>query len=148
LGQRTLCYGFPHLNLTTDNMRYVFVGERQSPKAARGGHTWQNGKAAACTLHAALRALGHDPEACTFLNLWRTPGLGPTREKLAPSVLTALKQAQQDGAVILAMGRLVERELSRRRIPHRPMVHPAARGRIRKRERYVEHVREVLHGSG
>jgi hypothetical protein len=24
------------------------------------------------------------------------------------------------------------------------MVHPAARGKIRKRERYVEHVREVL----
>jgi hypothetical protein len=125
-------------------MRYVFVGERQSPKAAQGGHTWANGKAAACTLHAALRTLGHDPAACTFLNLWRTPGLGPTNERLAPGVLGALKQAKQEGAVILAMGRLVERELKRRRIPHRPMIHPAARGRIRKRERYMEHVRSVL----
>jgi hypothetical protein len=58
-----------------------------------------------------------------------------------------LREAVAEGAVILAMGRLVERELVRRGIPHRPMVHPAARGRIRKRERYVEHVREVLHQS-
>lgn len=125
-------------------MRYVFVGERQSPKAARGGHTWQNGKAAACTLHAALRTLGHDPEACTFLNLWCTPGLGPTREPLIPGVLPTLRREAAAGAVIVAMGRLVERELARRGIPHRAMVHPAARGKIRKRERYVEHVREVL----
>lgn len=125
-------------------MRYVFVGERQSPKAARGGHTWTNGKAAAHTLHAALRECGVDPEACHFLNLWRKPGLGPTREPIAPGVLRQLKEATASGACVLAMGRLVQRELERRSIPHRPMVHPAARGRIRKRERYVEHVREVL----
>lgn len=125
-------------------MRYVFVGERQSPKAARGGHTWQNGKAAAHTLHAALRECGVEPDTCAFLNLWRKPGLGPTRERLAPGVLAQLKEAQAVGATVLAMGRLVQAELERRRIPFRPMVHPAARGRIRKRERYVEHVREVL----
>jgi hypothetical protein len=79
-----------------------------------------------------------------FLNLWRTPGLGPTDERLAPGVLRRLQEAKRTGAVVVALGRLVERELSRRRIPHRTMVHPAARGKIRKRERYVEHVREVL----
>lgn len=124
--------------------RYVFVGERQSPKAARDGHTWENGRAAAHTLHAALRECGVEPSACAFVNLWRTPGLGPTRERLAPGVLRQLKEASAAGALVLAMGRLVQAELERRRIPHRPMVHPAALGRIRKRERYVEHVREVL----
>jgi hypothetical protein len=59
-------------------------------------------------------------------------------------VLKALQEAKARGATVLAMGRLVQAELARRHIPHRPMVHPAARGRIRKRERYVEHVREVL----
>lgn len=125
-------------------MRLIFVGERQSPKAARGGHTWENGKAAACTLHAALRVLGYDPKSCTFLNLWRTPGLGPTSERLIPGVLPTLRREVERGAVVVALGRLVQRELDRRGVPHRPMVHPAARGRIRKRERYVEHVREVL----
>lgn len=122
----------------------VFVGERQSPKAARGGHTWQNGKAAACTLHAALRAAGYDPAACEFLNLWSRPGLGPTRDRLAPGVLRRLREASASGAVVVALGRLVERELQRRGVPHRTMVHPAARGKIRKRERYMQHVREVL----
>jgi uracil-DNA glycosylase len=125
-------------------MRLVFVGERPSPKAARYGHTWQGGNAAARTLHDALRAVGHDPESCTFLNLWRTPGLGPTSEQLIPGVLPTLRREVECGAVVVALGKLVERELARRGIPHRPMVHPAARGRIRKRERYVEHVRSVL----
>jgi plasmid stabilization system protein ParE len=115
--------------------RYVFVGERPSPKAARIGATWQNGRMAARTLHAALEEIGE------------RPGLGPTRERLAPGVLAVVLEEMERGAVVVALGRLVERELQRRAIPHRPMVHPAARGKIRKRERYVEHVRTVLLGE-
>jgi uracil-DNA glycosylase len=127
--------------------RYVFVGERPSPKAARIGATWQNGRMAARTLHAALEEIGERPEAHLFVNLWRKPGLGPTRERLAPGVLAVVLEEMERGAVVVALGRLVERELQRRAIPHRPMVHPAARGKIRKRERYVEHVRTVLLGE-
>jgi hypothetical protein len=128
-------------------MRFVFVGERPSPKAAAIGATWQNGRMAARTLHAALVEIGEAPDTHTFLNLWRTPGLGPTRERIAPGVVGTLRREAAAGACVVALGKLVERELVRRGIPHRPMVHPAARGAIRKRERYVAHVRAVLRGE-
>jgi hypothetical protein len=42
------------------------------------------------------------------------------------------------------MGRVASSVLSRHDIAHVQMVHPAARGRIRKKERYAAHVQEVL----
>lgn len=128
--------------------RYVFVGERPSPKAARYGHTWTNGKAAARTLHDTLRALGLDPDAQLYVNLWQTPGLRKPCEEPHVARVKALRRTAKAGLPLVALGSLVAKELERLGIPHRRMVHPAARGKIRKRERYVAHAREVLLTAG
>lgn len=124
--------------------RFVFVGERQSPKAARTGATWQNGRLAARTLHDVLRAIGVEPEAQAFLNLWSAPGLGPAKQPPRRQSIAAVRRAVREGLCVVALGNLVARELERAKVPHVRMVHPAARGLIRKRERYVEHARAVL----
>ena len=50
--------------------RFVFAGKRPSARALATGATWQNGRLAACTLHAVLRDLGLDPAAQRYLNLF------------------------------------------------------------------------------
>lgn len=129
-------------------MRYLFVGERQSPKAAQLGATWQNGRMAARTLHAALAQAGVSLETCEFLNLWAEPGLGASSMPPLPAALTRLQAAQQSGVRIIAMGRIVQRALLSEGILFVPMIHPAARGVIRRRARFEAYVREVLEGQG
>ncbi len=123
---------------------FVFVGERPSPKAAATGATWQNGRLAGRTLRDTLAAVGIDPDGQTYLTLWRTPGLGPAREPLRRGAIRELREARAEGRTVVALGALVAGELSRRRVPHVRMTHPAARGLIRKRERYEAHVRAIL----
>lgn len=126
-------------------MCFVFVGERPSPKAACIGATWQNGRMAACTLHRALEEAGVDPAAQQFVNLWREAGLGDPKSPPDAATLSHLRRlAERRETRIIAMGRLVQTALTDAGIPHTPMVHPAARGRIRKRERYIAHVCDTL----
>ncbi len=122
----------------------IFVGERQSPKAARYGHTWTNGRACASTLRSALLAAGIDPDAATFLNLWSVPGLKHPGRPPRRDVLRTLRRASREGQRIVALGSIVAKELERSAIPHVPLVHPAARGKIRRRDLYEAHVRERL----
>ena len=122
----------------------IFVGERQSPKAARYGHTWQNGKAAAATLRSALLAAGIDPDSCVFLNLWSEPGLKHPKRPPRRDVLRSLRRAHREGQRIVALGSIVAKELEKCRIPHAPLRHPAARGKLRRRDLYAAHVRETL----
>jgi uracil-DNA glycosylase len=124
--------------------RIIFVGERPSLKAARYGHTWEGANAAARTLHNALDAVGVDREARAFVNLWTRPGVGKPAHRPSRNAVRQVREAVTSGARVVALGQLVAAELEARRIPHVRMVHPAARGKIRKRERYIEHVREVL----
>ena len=48
-----------------------------------------------------------------------------------------------DGGIV-AMGAKVQKALRAEGINFIPIVHPAARGAIRKKERYIEHIREAL----
>jgi hypothetical protein len=107
----------------------TFVGERRSNKAVRMGVRWADGRLAACTLFAALRAAGVKPETCRFVNAFERG----TREKL-----------EKTRSPIVVMGRLAQAKVRSWGIHFTPMVHPAARGRIRKRVLYQAHVREVL----
>jgi hypothetical protein len=125
-------------------VKYLFVGERQSPKAAQIGATWQNGRMAARTLHAALLQAGVSLETCEFTNLWTEPGLRAPSTPPLPDTLTRLAAAQQSGMRTIGMGRIVQKVLTAAGIPFVPMVHPAARGAIRRRARFEAHVREVL----
>ena len=126
-------------------MRYLFVGERPSPLAARKGWRWTDGRVCARTLYRALAAADIAPAKVHFVNLWTVPGLG--RPTGAPN-LEAVQSKADEGVVVIALGRLVERTLRRAGTPHRYMIHPAARGTMRKQERYIAHVRAVLeHGA-
>ena len=117
---------------------FVFVGEKPSNRAIEIGASWTNGMLAAKTLHDALRACGIEPSQQQFINLF---GDDPD----APTVAQALRirriiELAADGHTIVALGQKVSRSLSKHRIAHLRLVHPAARGSIRKKSRYQEHV--------
>lgn len=117
---------------------FIFVGECRSATAIERGWSWTDGRLAARPLFEALRAAGIDPAQQRFVNLFRDP---PSSAKVNGATVRELIGS---GARIVALGKRVARELARRGIVHVELVHPAARGAIRKRERYVAHVVERL----
>ena len=120
-------------------LRLVFVGERRSRKAIGIRACWENRRLAAKTLHDALRAAGLDPETQTYLNLFFDDDPSPSR-----AVLQTLREFVGQGVTVIGMGRVVQRALTGAEIPHVPLIHPAARGRIRARALYHAHVATVL----
>jgi hypothetical protein len=121
------------------------VGERPSPLAARKGWDWTSGRVCAKTLAEALDACGLPRSAWTVYNPWAEPGLG--RPRAAPDLAPVLAAAAA-GVRIIALGRLASGALRAAQIPHTYMVHPAARGAIRRRARYHAHVASVLADEG
>lgn len=117
---------------------FIFVGERPSATARRRQWTWRHGRLAARTLFDALRAAGLEPLAQRYTNLF-DDGMD-----VKYAVVWRLRREVRAGCVIVALGKRVSIALERAGIGHTPMVHPAARGVIRKRERYHEHVRACL----
>lgn len=89
---------------------------------------WRDGALAAKPLFEALRECGIDPSACGFVN-WFEGGKAATR--------------RHTGTVI-AMGGKVQRALDAEGIKYVPLVHPAARGRIRRTDLYRAHVATQL----
>ncbi len=120
--------------------QFVFVGERPSTRARQMRVTWQDGRLAAKPLHTALRACGISPMAQISLNLFRT--YGPLTVK--QTALRRLRRVERAGLTIVALGRRVAQALDAARIPHLRLVHPAARGPLRKTTRYGAHVRATL----
>lgn len=112
--------------------RFLFVGERRSPRAVQLGYRLCDGRLAGQSLFAALEACGIDPRRHVYCNLFERGGA------------RLVVEHQAAGAVVVGMGRKVQAELRRRGIAHLALVHPAARGRIRKRARYAAHVRRAL----
>lgn len=125
-------------------MAFVFVGERPSKRAVEIGATWQNGKLAGHTLRRALEAAGIDPALQDYINLYSKPEPDICDYAAEHAALITIKRAQGAGCVIVGMGRIVCEVLTRASVPHLELVHPAARGKIRKRERYHQHVAAVL----
>lgn len=120
--------------------KLLFVGECRSLTAKRKNWTWKDGRLAAKPLFEALAAMGVDPAAHDYVNLWTdsSPPFVPWQR------LQRIQRYAEEGMVVVALGKRVSAELARRGIDHVALVHPAARGRIRKRERYHAHVREKL----
>lgn len=112
----------------------IFIGERRSQRAKLLGVRWQDGALAAKPLFEALRFCGIDPLECTFVN-W-----------FDECCHTSVRVAASLGVKVIAMGRKVEKALTNSKIPHIALIHPAARGKIRKRELYIAHVAERLKG--
>lgn len=123
---------------------FLFVGERPSHKAVEIGATWQNGRLAAKQLHDALRMIGIDPDKHQYINLWTRPDAGEDDFADEVVALKKIRRAWHAGLVIVGMGAIVSRVLTKKNIPHLQLIHPAARGKIRKKERYTAHVGAVL----
>lgn len=122
--------------------RYIFVGECRSATAVQRGWTWADGHLAAKPLFEALMAMGVAPSAQAFMNVYRDPPKhNPNLRHVNAAAIGAMRASDR---LIVALGKRVSAELRLRGIPHVAVVHPAARGRIRKRERYIAHVVSVL----
>jgi hypothetical protein len=122
----------------------VFVGERRSPKAQALGVSLQDGRLAARTLHDALRAADVDPAAAVYVNLFHDD---PADRRPCENTLQAIRSLAAAGAVIVALGRAVQAGLHAAGVPFVPLTHPAARGAIRAKPVYQQHVRDALAGA-
>ena len=118
--------------------KYLFVGVCPSETASARGWTWRHGRLAAVPLFDALRCLGIEPLEQRFTNLFTPAG---EVKRWAP---LRIRQWAYEGYTVVALGQPVSKALAERGIEHIQLIHPAARGKIRKRERYREHVRERL----
>lgn len=110
----------------------LFVGEERSELAVKMNVTWKDGRLAAKQLFDALNHVGIDPKDCKFTNIFERGGL------------TAIKNHKKEKGTIVCMGNKVKRELDKRKISYILIVHPAARGTIRKKENYFQHIKESL----
>ena len=122
----------------------VFVGERRSHRAARMGVSLQDGRLAARTLHDALRAAHVDPAAAVYFNLFHDD---PADRRPCENAVQAIRSLAAAGALIVALGRHVQAGLRAAGVPFVPLTHPAARGAIRARSVYQQHLRDALAGA-
>jgi len=109
-------------------MKYLFVGEKRSELAKKMKVTWTDGRLAAKQLFDAFVYCGIDPEKQEFCN-WFEGGKTKVRSY---------------NGTIVAMGKKVSDALTKEKINHIYIVHPAARGKIRKKELYFQHVKQAL----
>jgi hypothetical protein len=116
---------------------WIFVGEQRSPRAQTLGVTWQDRALCSKTLHEALEACGVTAPQ-HFVNVRDDTG------RLAVRTLAALTQWQRQGVILIALGQKVQRVLRTHGLPYVPMVHPAARGKVRARAAYHAHVASVM----
>ena len=118
-------------------MRLLFIGEKRSQQAIDNDWYWYMGVSTAKVLFDSLMAIGINPEQQDYMNLWSDKGM----LKHFPDVLLRVY-----GGRIVAMGQKVQKQLDEYGVKYIGIVHPAARGRWRKREVYIEHLREQLKG--
>jgi len=105
------------------------------------GVTWTHGRLSAKTLHEALRAIGLDPSEQLYINLYRDP---PSPLEVDPEALARLTEHSLHGGPVIALGKRVSGYLEHHGILHVALVHPAARGSIRRTENYQSHVAIML----
>ena len=118
----------------------VFVGEQRSKKAISMGVRRENGRLAAKPLFEALRLISICPEKQVFINLYQDGSNKPS-----PRAIKNIRRYQERGYLVIGMGRIAQEGLEGAGIRHTPMTHPAARGTIRRKDRYRRHVLRVVH---
>jgi hypothetical protein len=127
---------------------YLFVGERPSATAFARGYTWADGRLAGKTLGDALDHLRIPESERGFINLF---GDRPDAELGASAERSRrLARIRRLGkrATVVGMGGKVCRVLADEGISHVAIVHPAARGTIRRKDTYIAHVAEALGHPG
>lgn len=114
---------------------YFFIGERRSKTAQEKGYYWGDEVLCGKVLFDALRYAGIEPTEQVYANLWEDNG---EINELTLSLLMGTD------AQVVGMGNKVQKELGNREIEHTSIIHPAARGKIRKRGVYQQHIKAVL----
>lgn len=124
---------------------FIFVGENRSKTAQVKGWSWQECQRTGPVLCAkplwralSQPELGLNPNEQIFFNLW------DDNWKVNRFIPEILKEMGEDGETIVAMGQKVHNQLIKLNVPHRLIVHPAARGKIRTSCLYDKHIREIL----
>jgi hypothetical protein len=112
--------------------RFLFIGEERSERAKKMNVEWEDGKLCAKQLFDALEYCKIDPRACQYLNAFD----GRHEKKIG---------FHYGSLQFVAMGNKVAKWLRQRGMTDFiQIVHPAARGKIRKKENYLAHVKEKL----
>lgn len=114
-------------------MKYLFVGEKRSDLAVTKGWTWVDGRLAAKQLFDALIKLDINPHEQEYINWF---------EWL--DIECRIKFYTNRDYVVVGMGKKVQKELMENNIPFIPITHPAARGKIRGKNNYCQHLKEAL----
>jgi len=126
-------------------MKFLFVGEKPSAKAKALGASWHTRQLAGKTLAAALDQAGIEERDRAFINLFGDdPEATVGDTTTVRSRVRTIRAKARDGFTVVALGRKVQRVLTSHHVEHLRLTHPAARGSIRKSERYHAHVRETL----
>lgn len=110
------------------NARFLFVGHEPSATARRRGWTWRDGRLAAKQLFDALRSANIAPSEQWYANI------------VDEGCVPLCRHAAITGLEVVAMGLVAHRFLVEKKIPHRLIAHPAARGAIRRKAVYAQHV--------
>ena len=116
-------------------MKILFIGENRSPSAIRMNVTWKDKRLAAKQLFDAFDMNNINYSEFEFCNV-----------KEPKDFLNKVESALADDVPIIGLGKVVQQILNNMDIKHTPMIHPAARGLIRKKEHYAEHVRNTIEG--
>jgi hypothetical protein len=104
--------------------------------------SWKDGRLAAKQLFDSLRSLGIQPETQSYGNAFHN---GFERIHVPKAWLRrTLRRAISRKETVVAMGQRVHALLLTMGVAHIEIVHPAARGRIRKKSRYTRHLKERL----
>lgn len=122
-------------------MKYLFIGEERSKRAIEMNVRWEDGNLSAKTLFDALNACGINKDNCRFMNLFE-----PLKQQgiLHKSHNYWIASMMANEYKIVAMGNKVSNKLNEMGISHIKIIHPAARGKIRLRSNYINHIKQSL----
>ena len=116
-----------------------FIGEKRSGQAIKNNWHWEDNVSTARFLLGCLLEIGIDKSNIIFFNLWSDDGI---LNRTLIDVLDNLSKYFEN--TIVGMGNTVCNELDRHGIKYIKIIHPAARGKIRKKELYTQHLKERL----
>ena len=123
--------------------KILFVGQERSKLAQERGVYWEDEAQCANQLFRALRENNINPKECSFINLFtdESDGLPLTKKTINKKGLNKIKKWRGS---IVGMGSIVHKKLNQLKISHKHIIHPSARGKIRAKENYIQHIFEKI----
>ena len=123
--------------------KLLFVGQERSKLAQERGVYWEDEAQCANQLFRALRANKINPQKCSFVNLFTDESDGVKyNDKIVNE--KGLNKVYNWMGHIIGMGSLVHKKLRELKIVHNHIIHPSARGSIRLKENYIQHISEKI----